>query len=110
MVLPIGLVIELSLLALLFLWGGKKKISATFMMTAILVLWVSSMPVVANALLGRLEQQFPAVALKDVPNSQCIVVLGGAVQPVLAPRVDVELSEAADRVYKAASLYRAGIS
>jgi uncharacterized SAM-binding protein YcdF (DUF218 family) len=107
MMLPIGIVFELSLIALLLLWRQKRKSSAAFLVAAMLVLWVSSMPIVADSLLARLEQQYPAVALKDIPDSECIVVLGGAVQPALPPRVDVELSEAADRVFKAASLYHA---
>ncbi len=108
MLLPVGLVLELLIIALLLLWWGRRKSSAAFLLAAILVLWVSSMPIVADSLLGKLEQQYPAVALEDIPASGCIVLLGGSVQPVAPPRVDVELSEAADRVYKAAMLYRAG--
>jgi len=108
LVLPIGLVFEFSIIALVLLWKGKRKSSATFLVVAMLVLWVSSMPIVADTLLGKLEQQYPAVALKDIPASECIVLLGGAVEPVFPPRVDVELLDAADRVYKTASLYRAG--
>jgi uncharacterized SAM-binding protein YcdF (DUF218 family) len=108
MLLPIGVVFELSLIALLLLWRGKRKSSAAFLVTAMLVLWVSSMPIVADNLLARLERQHPPVELKDIPVSECIVVLGGAVSPVLPPRVDVDLHEAADRVFKAASLYHAG--
>ena len=108
MVLPIGIVIELSLLALLFLRFGKRKASAAFLVSALLVLWVSSMPIVADSLYGKLEQDFPPVALADIPVSECIVLLGGVVEPVLYPRVDIEMKEAVDRVYKAAQLYRAG--
>jgi uncharacterized SAM-binding protein YcdF (DUF218 family) len=108
MVLPVGLVIELSLLALLFLFIGKRKVSAAFLVVALLVLWVSSMPIVAATLYGKLEQDFPPVVLADIPVSECIVLLGGVVEPVLYPRVDIEMNEAVDRVYKAAQLYRAG--
>ena len=108
MVLPVGVVIELSLLALLFLFFGKRKVSAAFLLVALLVLWVSSMPIVADTLYGKLEQDFPPVALEDIPVSECIVVLGGVIGPALYPRVDMEMYEAIDRVYKAAQLYRAG--
>lgn len=107
-VLPIGIVIELSIIALVFLWKGKRVLATIFLVASMLVLWVSSMPIVANNLLGRLEQQNPAVTLSDIPDSDCIVLLGGAVGPVLPPRVDVDLLAAADRVFKAASLYHAG--
>ncbi len=108
LVLPVGIVLVFLFIALLSLIRRKRRPAITFMMMAMLVLWVASMPIVANSLLGRLEQQYPAVTPKDIPTSECIVVLGGAVSPVQPPRVDVELSETADRVYKAASLYRAG--
>ena len=108
LVLPIGVVIQLLIISLFFLLRSKRTPSAIFLVTAIVVLWVSSMPIVADTLLGRMEQQFPAVAMAEVPERHCIVLLGGAVQPVKFPRVDVNLSESADRVYKASSLYRAG--
>jgi len=108
LVLPVGIVIELSLAALLFLLFKKRKASAACLVVALVVLWVSSMPIVADTLYGRLEQDFPPGALEDIPVSQCIVLLGGAVEPVLYPRQDIEMREAIDRVYKAAQLYRAG--
>jgi len=107
-VLPIGVVIELSFIALLFLWKGWRKTATAFLGTAMLVLWVSSMPIVADTLLGRLEQDYPAVMMTEVPASKCIVVLGGAVEPVLPPRVDIDMHEAVDRVRKAAQLFHAG--
>ena len=58
--------------------------------------------------MGKMEQQFPAVTMVEIPVRRCIVLLGGAVQPVKSPRVDVNLLDSADRVYKASSLYRAG--
>lgn len=109
MVLPIGVVLEFSLLALVFLVKGKKKTAATFMVMAVLVLWVSSMPVVADALLGRMEQDYPAVMITEVPASQCIVVLGGTIKPAAAPMIDIDMTEAVDRLRKAAQLYRAGL-
>ena len=78
LVFPIGIVIELSLLALLYLFIGRRKGSAAFLVSALLVLWVSSMPIVADSLYGKLEQDYPPVALEDIPISDCIVLLGGA--------------------------------
>ena len=108
MVLPIGIVIELLLIALLLLWWGKRKSSAFFMVAAISVLWCCSMPIVANTVLGKLEQQYPALALSDVPSSDCIVLLGGALESIRPPRVDINLLDSVDRITKTVSLYRAG--
>jgi len=110
LVLPIGIVFWLSLIALYLLWKHKRRSAMVFLATAILVLWASSMPIVADFSLGTLERQYPPVPLNDIPTSECIIVLGGAVEPVLAPRLDIDLKAAADRVYKTAALYIAGKS
>ncbi len=108
LVVPIGIVLELSLVSLVLFWRNRRKPATVTLVTAMLVLWVSSMPIVADNLLGRLERQYPAVAMNDIPSGDCIVMLGGAIEPALPPRVDANLLEAADRVYKTASLYAAG--
>ena len=108
LLLPIGIIFGLLIIALLLLWRRKRKTSAVFIILAMTLLWVSSMPIVADTFLGRMEQQFPAVSLSDIPASGCVVVLGGAVKPVLPPRVDIELSDSVDRIFKTASLYKAG--
>ena len=107
MVLPIGLVIEISLLALLFLLLGRRRLSAGFLVLAMLVLWISSMPIVADTLLGRLEREYPPVPIENLPISSCIVVLGGAVESQLYPRVEINMLEAVDRVRTAARLFHA---
>jgi len=108
LVMPLGLVLLLVLLALAFLRWRKLRMSRACGVLAVLILWISSMPIVADSLYGRLEAFFPPEPLAQIPMSSCIVVLGGAVGSPLAPRQDIELSEAVDRVYKAAQLYRAG--
>lgn len=107
LVLPIGIVIELSLVALVLLVKDRRKTAAVFLAAAILVLWVASMPMVAAGLMGKLERDFPAVAVQDIPAGQCIVLLGGVVGPAMAPRVDIDMLEAVDRVRKAAQLFHA---
>ena len=108
MVLPIGIVIEFLVIALFLLWRRKRRPARFFVVAAILVLWISSMPIVANFVLGGLEQQYPAVALNNVPESECIVLLGGALEPIRPPRVDINLLDSADRIYKTARLYGEG--
>ena len=108
MILPIGIVFELLVIALFLLWRRKRKPAVFFIVAAMAVLWVCSMPIVANTVLGKLEQRYPAVALSEIPDSKCVVVLGGALEPVRPPRVDVNLLDSVDRISKTASLYRAG--
>ncbi len=108
LVLPVAIVIELIVLALLFQLTGKRKTSTVLMLVALLVLYVSSTPIVANSLYGRLEQVYPPIAVQEVPASKCIVLLGGSVSPLMPPRVDFEMSDSIDRVRIAARLQRTG--
>lgn len=108
MVLPIGIVIELLVIAVFLLWKRKRKPARFFVVAALVVLWISSTPVVANFVLGRLEQQYPAVGLNAIPDSKCIILLGGSLEPVRPPRVEINLLDSADRISKTARLYRAG--
>ncbi|HLF29412.1 MAG TPA: YdcF family protein [Xanthomonadales bacterium] len=108
LVMPLGLVLLLGLLALACWLLGKRRMSGACGLLALLLLWISSTPFVAESLYGRLEASFPPQPLTQIPASSCIIVLGGAVGLPLAPREDIELTEAVDRVHKAVQLYRAG--
>lgn len=108
MVMPLGMALLGLMFSLLFLWLGRKKLSAFLLVFALLVLWVTSTPMVAGALYGALEKQYPPLPMHEIAQGDCIVVLGGAVGLRVKPRVDIELNDAVDRIYKAASLFNAG--
>jgi uncharacterized SAM-binding protein YcdF (DUF218 family) len=108
LVLPVGIVFLLGFVALVLLVLGWRKSAIGFLVAALALLWVASMPLVAGSLYGKLEQVYPPVAITDIPSGDCIVLLGGAVGPAIAPRVDTEFNEAIDRVYKAGQLFLAG--
>jgi uncharacterized SAM-binding protein YcdF (DUF218 family) len=107
-VMPLSVVLLLLLVALLFLRHGRRKTMGGFLALAMAVLWVASTPLVANLLYGSIESQYPAQPLDQVPVGGCVIVLGGVVGAPLPPRVDLELNDSIDRVYKTAELYRAG--
>lgn len=107
-VMPVGVTLLLLLAALLFLRGGWKRTSSGLLALAILLLWLGSTPFVAGQLYRTLESVYPPLPMDEVPVADCLVLLGGAVQPAMAPRVDIELNESVDRVYQAARLHRAG--
>ncbi len=107
-VYPLGLTLSLlalSVAAALLKYQRLKLWSAG---AAILVLWISSTPVVANWVESSLEGQYPARPMAETPNADVAIVLGGAVGQPLPPRVEVGLSEGTDRVLHAARLYKAG--
>lgn len=108
LVLPVGFVIVLLVTALLLFFINWRKTAIVLMTIALVVLWLASMPVVADKLYLKLAERYPAVSVSEVPQSGCIVLLGGAVDAPVAPRVDTEFHNSVDRVYKTAQLYRAG--
>jgi len=106
-VMPLSLVLWLCLAALLLLRRDARRTAAGLVAVAFIVLWVTSMPVVATSFYRDLEAQYPPVPLEKLPKSDCIIVLGGVLGAALKPRVDTEFYDSIDRVYKAAQLYRA---
>ena len=107
-VMPLGVVLVLSLLALVLLRKGRKNIASGFLMVAVIVLWVTSTPIIGAALYRSVEARYPPRALSDIPQAGCIVVLGGALQAPAPPRIDIEMNDSVDRIYKAAELFHAG--
>jgi uncharacterized SAM-binding protein YcdF (DUF218 family) len=107
-VMPVIVSIGLMLLALVLLRYDKRRSMAAVLSLAVLVLWVSSTPIVAGIAYRAVEANYPAKPLASIPDGDCIVVLGGALGAPMPPRVDVEFNEAVDRVYKTAQLFRAG--
>lgn len=102
---PLGVVCWLLVMALI-LWWRKSRFVPIPVITALLVLLLSSNIWVANSLVQSLEwQQIPQGAL---PTADAIVVLGGATRSKFPPRPSVDLSEAGDRILYGAQLYREG--
>ena len=108
LILPVGLVLLLGVVSLVFWKLNKHSISGWIGLSALLILFIASLPITARALYQRLEAGFPPESIESIPVSSCIIVLGGAVGLPVAPRQDLELSEAIDRVYLASKLYRKG--
>jgi len=107
-VMPLGVVFFLLLLALIFLRRNKLRTAAGLLVLGFLVLWTASTPFVAGQVYRHIESRYPPVLMEDIPVRGCMIVLGGALGAPLPPRVDVDMSDAVDRVYKTAALYRAG--
>ena len=104
---PLGFALVVSILAM-----GILRLSPRWarflLLVAVGVLWVASMPIVADYLNWTLERQYPPLAVEDTPTADAIVVLGGGISGPAPPRLTLDLSDAADRVLHAARLYRAG--
>jgi len=108
--MPLGLVSLLLLVAFVLLCRKKLRSAAGIIILALAVLWTASTPFVADRLYRHMESFYPPVPMESVPVRGCLVVLGGALGEVSPPRLEFDMQEAVDRIYKAAALYRAGKS
>ncbi|MFB6247952.1 MAG: YdcF family protein [Salinibacter sp.] len=86
----------------------RRRWGVSLVGLGLLVIWIPATPLVANELRGSLESAFPPTPASAAPSADAIVVLGGAIGAPRPPRVYPDLSGAADRVWHAARLYRAG--
>jgi uncharacterized SAM-binding protein YcdF (DUF218 family) len=107
-VYPLGFSIFLAIVAGFLLWLKRKRLATTCFILSLSVLWISSTPVVSDALYRSLTQAYPPVSVADTPDADAIIVLGGGLGSAAPPRISVDLGSAADRVLHAARLYRAG--
>jgi uncharacterized SAM-binding protein YcdF (DUF218 family) len=104
----------LSLVLILFLFGataailGGRRLSRFLLATGIILIMVSSSPIVATALVTSLEHQYPPTPVSNTVNSKLIVVLGGALAMPLKPRLEAELVDSSDRILHAFRLFQAG--
>lgn len=101
---PLG--ITIFLMALAGFLRKRPSAQRALLVTAVLVLWLSSTRMVAFAITRSLEQQYRPPAAW--PSAEAIVVLGGGTAPAMSPRTLVEIGEAGDRVLLGAWLYHQG--
>jgi uncharacterized SAM-binding protein YcdF (DUF218 family) len=102
---PMGAACLLLVIAL-GLWWTKSKLTPAFISAALIILFLSGNTWVSNGLAQSLEWQ--NIPKTELPTADAIVVLGGGIKSQAYPRPDVDFSEAGDRVWYGASLYRAG--
>lgn len=106
---PLTLALGLWLLSAACLLLRRRAWALGCAATAFLILWVASLPVVAQSLAMPLESRYAAVPVAESPSADAILVLGGALAGASPPRrPSFNLGPAAGRVWHAADLYRAG--
>lgn len=108
---PASLAIGLLLAGILAL-VGLRRLARVVVVLAIAELLLLSLPPVAEALMATLEDKSRELA-KAAPACcyDAIVVLGGGIGPAMPPHIpDPYLTDAADRMWHAARLYRRGLA
>ena len=106
---PLTIAFVLALLAAVCFVKHHRRRAAGLVTAAFAILWIASTPWVGREMTGYLERQYPAVTVAQTPQADAILVLGGALAGAHPPqRPNFVLGPAADRVWHAARLYRAG--
>lgn len=110
LVLPPGSLAVAAIASLALLWLGWRRSARLVIVLAVVETIGLSFPPISDSLMRILEDDARAAAAKAPACCyEAIVVLGGGVSPAMPPeRLEPDLSDAADRVWEAARLYRRG--
>lgn len=106
LVYPLGLTCFLLILGLAFKY--RKGLQRGLMITALILLWLSSNRWVSYTLARSLE--WKNLPPEGTPQAEVMVVLGGGTESGDPPRPMAEINSAGDRVLYAAKLYQEGAS
>lgn len=112
---PLGLVLLLGVLGALCRWryalsGSRfrQQCSRFFLLSAVVILLLSSNPMVARGLASSLERQYAQQPLNQIAPHDAIIVLGGGVRIPTLPAQYTQLGGTSDRYWHAARLFFAG--
>lgn len=109
LVSPLGTALLLWAAALCLYGRTRRQALARFLgLLGLLWLLLWSLPPVSHALRAQLEGGYPAVALSEVPQADVLVLLGGCIRPPELAGQTPDMGSAADRVWLAARLHKAG--
>lgn len=106
---PLGIAL-IAMLAGLVLSRRHWPAGASIGGFGILFLWACATPWMGDALIRSLEERFPPQPVDSVGPADAIVALGGGIGRATPPRLHPDLYDAADRVWHAARLYKAGVA
>ncbi len=94
--------------ALALIWADRRRVGLWVLGLAFAWLWVWSMPVTGDALVGWLERDFEYHSAQEVESADAIVVAGGAFFSGLGQWPYPDAGGNVDRYWHAARLYHAG--
>ena len=106
LVYPLSLCLLLLLLAMLLRMRGARGRANGLTLLATAWLYLCATEWGASALLTPLEAAYPAFADEELPTAEAIVVLGGAITGQSRFGEGGDVNQAADRLWRAATLYQ----
>ena len=108
LIYPLSLCLFLLLISLLLRLVGARGKANLLTVLATGWLYFCATEFGANTLAIPLEATYPAFANEELPNADAIVVLGGGITGESRFGIGGDFNQAADRLWRAADLYRAG--
>lgn len=105
--MPLGTAVGTALFALVALALGWRYVAGGLFAFAFVWLWGWSTPIASSTLTTSLTNRYPFKRVEAMPAADAIVLLSN-VLPYEAEPAYPDLTKAADRVWYAARLYRAG--
>jgi uncharacterized SAM-binding protein YcdF (DUF218 family) len=108
LVYPLDLSLTMLLIACVLLVVRFRKTGLALVFLAAMWLWFWSAPLTTDWVRATLEHAYPPVPVEKLPSADAIVVLGGGMAGVEPPRLHPDLGLAADRIWHAARLHKAG--
>ncbi|MBF0153748.1 MAG: YdcF family protein [Magnetococcales bacterium] len=97
----------LALVVILSLYRWRPVAARRLGWGTVFLLWMVSTSQMADIVALPLENRYPPVPVADLPSSDVIIILGGAIRGPSPPRLEVELTEASDRVLHGFRLFQA---
>ena len=105
---PLVIGMALAIVGGLCLWRNWRKTGFGLLISSVAWFWFWSMPITYHWLGGSLEGEWPVVKAEDAPVADAIVLLGGGMGSNTNVYPYADMGSAADRVWHAARLYKAG--
>lgn len=108
LVYPLGVAATLWVVGIALHIRGKAWLGQRCVLAGVVVALCFSNPLVGEALLGSLENDYAPAPVDSYPVVDAIVVLGGMTAAPRPPRLHVEVGDAFDRLLHGLRLLRAG--
>lgn len=108
LIFPFFLTLWLMLLGLVLLTFKRTRGAAACIVVALAIALVCGNPALASRWYAQHERTIRPLPPAAYPQSDVIIVLGGALSPPLPPRQHFDLSGATDRILHGVRLYDAG--
>ena len=105
---PITMTLILLVIGMILCARGRKRLALGFVGSGVLWLWLWSTPMMYRWVGLGLEREWPVVLAEDAPKADAIVILGGGMAANTNVYKYAEMWSAADRVWYAARLWKAG--